>query len=355
MTSIALDLGIRRPDGTIQTRLYSSGVRAEIVRSGTALGAPLADIGPRLSSRFEQELSDAKNQTEELLGGNGRKILGRAKTDASAIEKLLMLAEDLGIPLERIDEAMTELKDPVGIRVILSKGNEREMNYVVKQLAKAVEAKELRILEVENYTGSGGISYLTDQQLGRLIDAAENAQQPPLVYGTDTEKKSGYTCVQMIVQFRNGAIGELQIRGPKVHIIAEPEHLAYALRRYAGKPIPNFYPLELQERIQHITSILLNLTKEQRNDYLDYLAHQYRRARLLEINGYERERPLPDSLSQYPELDMHELVKLHAEIEEATETARKEKEAEAKAAKSRVEAAKKKRKTKGRPQMAYLA
>lgn len=268
--------------------------------------------GEDLEACFNEELKGAEEQIRALFEGDEHTVKGRAKTTASTISKLFRLAGKHKIPLQQV---MPQLKDAIGVRVILKNGNDTEMDEVINKLATAVKNNELRILEVENYRGKSGIPYLSDHQFEKLSEATKLSQEHPAARGPEEIKKSGYTCVQMIVEFKNGVIGELQIRGPQVHRIAQAEHLAYDLRRSKGNSIPASYPEHIRIKMEKLKTILTGFNSEQHADYLDYLTKQYNHGRAMEIGIDMPEQPLPDSLRDYPELDMQNLITLQAEID----------------------------------------
>jgi ppGpp synthetase/RelA/SpoT-type nucleotidyltranferase len=275
-----------------------------------------------LEARFNEELKDAEQQIRDLFKDDGHTVKARAKTNASTISKLFRLASEHKVPLPHIHKVMPRLKDAIGIRIILKQGSDAEMNQVIQKLANAVQKNELRILEIENYRGRKGIPYLSDHQFKELSDATQLSHGYPLLRGPEEVKKSGYTCVQMIIEFKNGAIGELQIRGPKVDQISQAEHLAYDLRRNKGKPIPDIYPPHIKTKMEKLKTILTGLNAKQQADYLTYLTEQFNHARATELGIERAEQPLPESLREYPELDIQELLTLHDEIEANKSTQR---------------------------------
>jgi hypothetical protein len=97
-------------------------------------------------------------------------------------------------------------------------------------------------------------------------------------------------------------LGELQIRGPQVDQVANVEHLVYDIRQGKTLSDNNVFSSQCLNK-RKLEKLIQNLSSEQTQDYMDYLAHYYQKARMLEIGEKPEFTPvLADSLRAFPQL-----------------------------------------------------
>lgn len=268
--------------------LAASCARAAVVDMGGA--PPLAPLGPvstfqpglearaaEMAAQYALQLPAARAQAEELFAGLGE-VTARAKSAQSVTAKLNARGADVS------SEASLEraVRDGVGVRLTLSDTSPEGIERLVARLSQAFENGSLRAQQLSNFRAAeDGRPYLEELHMARLAEAAGRAG---LALRARPRERSmipaGYTAIHMNVVFANGAQGEIQIRGPRVHDLAEREHAAYDARR--GK----------RSRLEAETGIE-GLDEAQNRAYLAYLSSLYAHARKIETLGADAAGPAP--------------------------------------------------------------
>jgi ppGpp synthetase/RelA/SpoT-type nucleotidyltranferase len=273
-------------------------------------GMPIEEMSKILSRESGTGYARILQELQEALMAQGS-ISGRVKSPASIRDKLLRLAKKEGVSSISKGWAKEKIRDALGFRLILREGSVKEMDRCVQSLAQCVQEQRIQLIEIADYHGPRCASYLSSQNLETLLNAQKKAnahlpaplkQQPlQIIHQTPQAlKSSGYTALQLKVCFRDGTLGELQIRGPEVDKVAKVEHLLYDIRN--GKTLPGkniSSPRALEKR--KLETLIQSLTPKQTQDYLDYLAQYYQKARMLEIGENLQFTPvLADSLRAFP-------------------------------------------------------
>jgi hypothetical protein len=221
----------------------------------------------RLAREYAAQLPAARAQIETLFSGLGE-VTARAKTADSVAVKLA---------------TGKDVRDGVGTRLTLDDASAAGMEAFVERAIGALREGRLQALSLSNFRAKeGGLPYLDEQQHARLKEAAGAGNPEAWIRPNDHPSSlipAGYTAVHMNVTFANGARGELQVRGRRVHELAELEHEAYNVRR--GK-------LAAGE-----VAGLSSLEAAQREEHLAYLSALYRRARVMETAGARAAGPVP--------------------------------------------------------------
>ncbi len=278
---------------------------------------PIADEAAKL---FEKQYAEAAAQVDDILGRYGR-IDGRPKTAVSVLDKLARKAVDKKRVYRTLDDVLPDVGDAVGTRLILPRGNVAEVSQLVNALAKAVREGRLVITEINNYRGAKGHPYFTDAHINLLMEAADiarargfSSENLVVVHvGEKASKVSGYTTAQVNVIYRNGARGELQIRGPEINRFAEVEHIVYDMRQ--GKTLPGNLPGALKNQFRVLFDLIRQLPGDLYNVYLNHISEAYNRYRMLEKGlGAIQEPVLPDGLKNLPELNLAYVEGLYRQV-----------------------------------------
>jgi ppGpp synthetase/RelA/SpoT-type nucleotidyltranferase len=274
--------------------------------------ASITEVAEALARESSEGYDLILQEVQQALMGHGT-ISGRVKSPASIRDKLIRLAQKEGVTSISKNWAKVKIQDSIGFRLILKEGSVKDMDRCIQSLAQCIQDHRMQLMEIRDYHGPYCPSYLSAQNLETLLNAQKkaNGQLPhplkPLpiqvTHQTATALKlSGYTALQLKVRFRNETLGELQIRGPQVDQVANVEHLVYDIRQgksLSGKNVSSFRGLEKRK----LETLIQNLSSEQTQDYMDYLAHYYQKARMLEVGEKPEFTPvLADSLRSFPQL-----------------------------------------------------
>jgi exopolyphosphatase/pppGpp-phosphohydrolase len=287
-----------------------------------AASRELRPVGENLARRYQEQFADALAQMEEILGGQGHTSY-RAKSGSSIADKLAKKAVDKGHVYSDTASALSDIEDAIGTRLVVPTGSSAEMGRVAKVLADAVRDGKLEIMEINNYRGADGLPYFSDEQVQALVKAAGTAKRKGLSKagsdamivnsGEKITKSSGYTTTQMYIRYRNGALGELQIRGPQIDRFAEVEHIIYDMRQ--GKAFVGDLPPALEQDVESLRTTLKSLSREQFSAYLTYIGDTYKWYRMMENGSAAAPVPvLPKSLRAFSNLELSHIDGLHERL-----------------------------------------
>ena len=276
--------------------------------------------------------------------GTPATLTHRTKGESSLFDKLANYFKEKADKTPSIKDAVDSVKDAIGVRTLLKSSNYTN-HPDVQRLLKAgdehgamLRAAELqsqpmvdnikemitkyakgeidtKITRINNYMGKDGIPYFSERQLEEIQRHAANnniydfsivtrIDEDDAHYSSSEIKEnnkkattkvrdSGYTALQMNFETKDGQVFEWQLRGDKVNVFGEAEHVPYDLR--TGKDISSGNP-ELAEFYAPIKELLSeeNMSAEDFNDYNNYLTDYYLHLRKLEL-GFESSEPvLPD-------------------------------------------------------------
>ena len=197
--------------------------------------------------------------------------------------------------------------DAFGYRMILHGDQVQEVSKVVGDIKEGVSSGQYKLLAVKNYHAKGVKPYLdeetfsdlnslrSDKMLQQLEKAGYSTKSFQSFQGIDPKKKTGYTGLQMkLWDSRSREVIEIQVRGDRLHKVAEAEHLFYDFKQ--GKNIPN----NLKSRFE-------KMNDQQKNDYEKYLSAQYKYARELELGQTSPKPEMPSSLKNFEGISIDEL------------------------------------------------
>lgn len=190
---------------------------------------------------YKHKMPAIKENLNDLFSSLGT-IQIRVKTPVSAANRLVRALKIPTGPLNGInnkEEAINNLWDSIGSRLIVSNASESEMQKVTDVICEATRHEKLKITRLNNLRGIGGIPYFTDNQIDQIRQAdAEKIINlknkgllgpfTPMKIGNEGGSKSSpFTCVCAYVEHGEGIIGEFQIIGPQSLKLADAEHLPY--------------------------------------------------------------------------------------------------------------------------------
>ncbi|RYZ40902.1 MAG: SH3 domain-containing protein [Myxococcaceae bacterium] len=257
----------------------------------------ITQLAEKAAPLYEKELEPARKQIAQVFKDLGE-VQARAKDPVSAANRLQRAVENFGAKVTTVEQAIANLWDAIGTRLVLSDTSPKAMGRVVGKLAEAIRRGELEVTEINNLHGPEGKPYFTPQHLEKLQVAAAQAGKA-LRINESKLMESGYTVVCAYLKHANGVRGELQIIGQRVLGIANAEHIPYDVS--LGKPlvrnVPEAAKAELNILIKPVETAMASMTKAQEVLYLEYLNKSYIHARMMELGQPSSPPPLPSGLN----------------------------------------------------------
>lgn len=271
----------------------------------------LVELAEKAFSRYEKELEPARKLIAKVFKEMGD-VQGRAKDPVSAANRLQRAIKRFKAKVTTVEEAITNLWDAIGTRLVLSDTSPAAITRAVNRLAEAIRLGELEVVELNNLHGPGGKPYFTAEHLETLNAAALDAGKKLVI--NNKLMDSGYTVVCAYLKHANGVRGELQIIGKDVLAIANAEHIPYdvLLRKPLVRNVPKAAEVELQNLVKPVESAMASLTKAQQAQYLQYLNQAYIHARMMELGQASTAPPLPAGLN--PVLSIERIQALERSI-----------------------------------------
>lgn len=215
------------------------------------------------------------------------KINYRVKSPSSIKDKLINKLTDTkrNIEIQSLDDARNQISDLIGSNIILDNLDDAHMDLLIDSLAQGLKKGEVKFLEIENYRGEKIKPYLTSDHIDMLREVAKSQNiefNPYEGFGSwdmaNKVKPSGYTTAQINIQYKDGSLGEFQIRGKGVHKLATIEHIPYDLRK--SKDLSGGNPLlkKLYKPLEKNVKLLSNNGYNEYNNYLNALYKYYRKS-----------------------------------------------------------------------------
>lgn len=243
----------------------------------------------KYSEDLYQEGLKAINQSKEelthILPENLRnKINYRVKSPSSIKDKLISKLIDSN-KIESLDDARSLIGDLLGSNIALENVDDAQIELIMDSCAKALRKGEIKFTAIDNYKGEKIKPYLTKDHIDTLREAS-------MTHNTDIQqyegfgslevsgkvKKSGYTSAQINIEYKDGSLGEFQIRGKEVHKLADIEHIPYDLRRSKDLAGGNHLLKKLYEPLEKNVKLLSNNGYDEYNNYLNALYRYHRKA-----------------------------------------------------------------------------
>ena len=267
-----------------------------------------------------KEFNDNKINTD-LMSVISNKVFGCSMDDLDKDDKelLKLYIKDGEIKLDSKDyqkmvqvfkhtsrdhiESINWIKDLVGTRLILPKGDKKELELVEKYLDKAIKKGELFPTRVSNYHANHILPYIkhdTAKLWKQIIPGLK------VVETAEVRKKNGYTTTQINVvhkiSTKNGIkdlLGEFQIRTQELNYIGDVEHLIYDIlqKKDISKGIPELKEYYDKIGIEKAVKELFNDKKKEQNYF------NYERAMYYWVRNKETQT---DNSRKYPKPRLHE-------------------------------------------------
>ena len=224
------------------------------------------------------------------------------------------------------DFSKSKVEDMHGARLILEDLSPAEINKLVNALYKAVKRGDIEITEIENYRGFNKIYskhnefYFNKEQIAKLKTAIDEVNQKnpntnEVINGLaprNQGKKRGYTSLQIKIKPKNVKIPiEFQIRGSRVHEVAEWEHIPYDFIQ--GKDVARCNN-RLGIFLTDVKKTIRGLSKEQIETYNKYIYDNYIYAQTTELGKSAIKPTLPEGIN--PILSAENLKLLTAKMKE---------------------------------------
>jgi hypothetical protein len=264
-----------------------------------------------IESDLESKFPAAKKQVEDVFATitmdiPGSKVIGRPKNATSIADKLDTKVLKKNKNINNISSATEAIGDGIGTRLIVNNVSKANMQKVTDALVKAIKNDEIIITEIHNYSGAGSKPYFTDKQVKQIQKAMlKKGRKIEVETGSVAEKPSGYTSTHCNIIHKNGALGELQIRGPKVNTFGEVEHIPYDVRQDKIVTEPEYKPIE---------KAAISLTKDQYDKvYMKYLNELYAWCTNLERGIPTKQPAFPEGLPR--ELSYDNMMEAHNMVE----------------------------------------
>lgn len=302
--------------GTIQTRVKDlAGLNEKIYREIDRVDEKIADL-----SDIDKFNKEKLRKGDEPLTQEAADIL---------IEKYNAQKQSL---INDYDTVRNTIQDAFGARLVMDDTSPAAIAKVHKSLLNAIDSGEIKILEINNYQGEGGMPYFSSAQVKQLqahcrrqgyeLMIISDVNAPKGKEGTYKKdynskkavKASGYTTCQLNIQHKNGVISEFQIRGKHINELAESEHIFYDISQ--NKDLSKGNPA-----IKQLTDPLVAVVKEMNAEgneeikkaYSEYLTECYKYARMQELNIPMAKPVLPPIVN--PMLDIDNIIAIHAQME----------------------------------------
>lgn len=249
----------------------------------------------------------------ETLAGDLGSISGRSKRPESAANRLKRAVDNGWTEnVSSVDEAIDNLWDAVGTRVVLNNPNAENSQTLVNRIVSMTNDGDIDIVQINSLTGPSGFPYFSQTQLDEISDATSSGLAVQLNDGYE----SGYTVVTVFVQYSDGVRGEIQILGGEVLELSNAEHLVYDA--FLNKPYLNAFSPEIQSQVSQMIEPIRNaaqsLSSSQKLSYENYLNSVYKNARRRELNISEVQTSLPEGCPGV--LDFNHLIQVEHALQQ---------------------------------------
>ena len=227
------------------------------------------------------------------------KVNFRVKSESSIKDKLInkLTNEKNPIKIESLDDAKQQIGDLIGTCIALDNPDEANITMLVDSLSDGLRTGKITFLELDNYRGKDTIPYFTADHIDSLREAAKTYNVDINSYEgfgfreitNQKIKPSGYTTAQINVKYKDGSLGEFQIRGKGVQKLANVEHIPYDLRQSKDLAGGNHLLQKLYKPLEKYVKLLSNDGYTEYNNYLDEL---YKYHRNKELGIITKQKPI---------------------------------------------------------------
>ena len=218
----------------------------------------------------------------------------RIKEPASILRKMKRAIGE-GKIIQNIEDAKKVVIDGIGARLVLDHPDQETMSLFVDEIIELIESDEIRVEEIENYRGKGGLPYLTSEQMNKIIEASQKNgfKSKAIKMGEFAEKESGYTSLHINIILPSGARAEIQVRGLLIEQLSEVSHVYYDF--ISGKGLSPH--IEDNVAIRSALEDFKSMSEEEKKAYGRYLSEVYYYIRLLVNNESNRSSSLTTQLN----------------------------------------------------------
>lgn len=292
-----------------------SGLNEKIYREIDRLDVKIADL-----SDIDKFNAEKLKEGDEPLTQDAADIL---------IEKYNAQKQRL---INDYDTVRNTIQDAYGARLVMDDTSPAVILKVHQSLLSAIDSGEIKLLEINNYQGEGGIPYFSSVQIKQLqahcrrqgyeVNVISDVNAPKgkedaysKNYNSQKAvKASGYTTCQMNIQHKSGVISEFQIRGKHINELAESEHIFYDISQKKDLSKGN-------TAIKQLTDPLVKVVEEMNAEgnehikeaYSKYLTECYKYARMQELGIPMKKPALPANVN--PILDIDNIIYIHSKME----------------------------------------
>ncbi len=210
----------------------------------------------------------------------------RVKSSSSIKDKLINKLTDKKNPIkiESLDDARNSIGDLIGTQLVLDDVSDAQIQLLVDYLSDGVSNGKIKFLAIDNYKGKDITPYFNSDNLDAIHEAVKSRNMDLKQFegsGTWNDlksiKPSGYTTTQINVKYKDGSLGEFQIRGKGVHKLADVEHIPYDLRKSKDLSAGNHLLRKLYTPLEKYVKLLSNEGYDEYNSYLNALYKYYRK------------------------------------------------------------------------------
>ncbi len=238
-----------------------------------------------------------------------RKKITKIPKTSNVFFNLNRFGNKVGGKIQRVIQRLTSIvvTDGLAGRIVYDVGSKREMDKFTSLLAKAIEDKKIKIVSITNYQSEDGIAYLSPDNIVTLKNAAKYRKYPMTIKKPEKSfiNESGYISLHLIVWYPDVGMTEIQVRGRKLDMVSEANHLFYDITQ--EKPLNNTY--KNNPKLVSIYNSFLQLNEEQRVSYMSYTKEYYRFIRGFEMGALRAsdEPKLPHDLAMHHELSIQSI------------------------------------------------
>jgi hypothetical protein len=260
----------------------------------------LLDLATQAYEKYSGQIEGATTLLKSIIGGLGE-VTGRPKDPESAANRLERSKAFTKKPIVTVEDAIDNLWDALGTRVVLSSAKPADVANVMKALTEAIKSGKLEVTKAASNHGEGVAPVLTQSDLD-AINAASGGTADT-VGGVKTASNSAFTSGLLFVKYPNGVRGEIQIIGKGTLEVASIEHLRYDVT--IGKPLARGVTGPHAAELEAVTAPIEAAIRANDRDpakkaaYDQYLRDLYIHARETELGHQSTPPQLPAGIDQH--------------------------------------------------------
>lgn len=279
---------------------------------------------------YKSKLPVVQDKLNKIFNGLGS-IEARVKTPVSAANRLMRTLKATWGPKEGINSAADAVKnlwDALGSRLVVKNSSEIEMQKVVDAMCNGLRTGDLKITHLNNLRGPGGKPYFNDAQIKQLQQAdAERIHEQRKLGVSDlesiqignSERKEGspFTAICAYLNHDDGVTGEFQIIGEEVLKLADAEHLPYdaMINKDLYRELNDAGKKKMAPLFEPFLAAIQGLSASQKTEYNEYLNQAYIQARKVESGQLAPKSGLALPATFDPVLSVENIIKIAEQYE----------------------------------------